>query len=209
HTVTGQQTSQFTATSGGIAFRAFGSNKYWDTVTLDTGAAAPVSRNNAGSATPLPSELLLPPDDPRSGPGSRDDIPLPFQYASVPGSGIDLQLDALDQLKQVPNTGIVNGMVGLTYRNISWNIGTYQVGWGPALAKLDLNDTPVNSPDFQFYMYRQLPGEETLRIGESGLKRTFDSDQSDFQFLPPGIKDAYNFSNYQKKYWSPATGINP
>ena len=215
NTVTGQQTSQFGATSGGIAFRAFGSDKYWDTVTLDTGTAGPAApRHVSAYHTPAALPLLSAASSSRT-PGqgpptwNRDDNPLPFDYTSVPGTGIDVQMDGLDQLQQVPGTGIIDGMVGLTYRNVSFNMGLYQYGWGPAASGLDRVGTPVNSPDIQFYMYRELPAEETLRIGESGLKRVYDSDQPDFQFLPAGVRDTYQFSNYRQRYWSPATDINP
>src|SRR5262249_52202927 len=82
-TVTGSSTA---FSSGGIAFRAFGGDKYFDSVTLDSG------QHPSGTHA-----LLSPARVQRSylggGAGNGPQgIPNPFQYVSVPDTGIDIQL---------------------------------------------------------------------------------------------------------------------
>src|SRR5262249_54343479 len=84
------------------------------------------------------------------------------------------------------------------------------VGWGPALNNQYRADTPIGSPDIQFYIYRLRPGEDNQRIGESGLKRFWDSSQSDYQHLTLNAHDQYQTShNSARQSFSSTNGINP
>jgi hypothetical protein len=207
NTVTGTQTAAYTLTSGGIAFRGFGSPKYFDTVEVEDGqpsphgpAGGPVAAAHQGNGHPSGAAAPTP------GPG--DPTRFLYQYQSVPGTGRDIRLTIIDQLTQV---AIVGDTVGLTARNRSHNNGTVNVGWGPALNNLFRTDTPNQSPNIQWYVFRQLPGDDTHLIGSSGFKKFWDSSQGiNYQFLPPGASDDYlTVHNRDQRTFSPAEGMDP
>src|SRR5262249_2543729 len=131
-----------------------------------------------------------------------------YQYQAVPGTNRDIRLTIVDQLSQVR---IVGDMVGLTARNRSHNNGTVNVAWGPALNNLFRTDTPDDSPNIQFYLFRQLPDDDTRAIGGSGFKKFWDSSQGiNYQFLPPGASDDYQtIHNQDQRTFSPAAGMDP
>src|SRR5262249_16079816 len=83
--VSGTPTVQF-PTGGGIAFRAYGHDKYFDTVVLDTGSTGTVAQraNVGGGLDPdwVAGDPALPvADGPTGGPA-----PVPWGYTSTPGT---------------------------------------------------------------------------------------------------------------------------
>jgi methionine-rich copper-binding protein CopC len=176
-TVSGTTTVPF-PTGGGIAFRGFGHDKYFDTVVLDTGSTGTVSqRANAGGGLD-PNWVAGNPPPPVGNGASGGAALAPWGYTSTPGSGIEVQLAAFNQLQQV---AIVGDTVGLAAGNNSLITGTKQVGWGD----------PLETPLLAQYIFRQLPGENTQLIGASSVKHFFSSAHSDSQHLNPGENDTY------------------
>jgi hypothetical protein len=200
NTVTGSATD---ITAGGIAFRGFGSDKYFDTVTVNDGTRfePPVPRN-LPPAVPVSGQPEQPPPI-----QPQDGMVLPFAYQSVPGTGLDIALAAFNQLQQV---AIVGDTVGLAAANTSANVGTVEMGWGPVVQGLVDDGIPVETPLLQQYIFRQQPGEPTELIGESDLKHFFDSSQTDTQHLGPGETDIYGSSlNADQDFYSSAADLNP
>jgi methionine-rich copper-binding protein CopC len=176
-TVNGQTTAPFPS-GGGIAIRAFGHDKYFDTVALDTGSTdTPAQRAAIGGGLDPGWMPGNPPPPVGNGP-SGGPAPVPWLYTSVPGTGIEVQLAAFNQLQQA---AIVNGVVGLAATNNSLITGTKQVGWGD----------PLETPLLAQYIFSQLPGQPTQLIGASSTKHFFSSAHTDSQHLNPGENDTY------------------
>jgi hypothetical protein len=200
NTVTG---STGAITSGGFAFRGFGSDKYFDSVTVDDGSGGRFGPPHPRS---LPPTDGVPPGPPTIEP--QDSLILPFAYRSVAGTGLDIALAAFNQLQQV---AIVNTEVGLAAANTSANVGSIEMGWGPVVQGLsNRTQIPVETPLLQQYVFRQRPGEATQAIGTSDVKHFFDSSHSDTQHLGPGQQDTYGGSlNASQVYYSSVTDLNP
>jgi hypothetical protein len=185
---------------GGIAFRAFGHDKYFDTVVLDTGSTdTPDQRAAIGGGLDagwMPGDPPPPVgNNPTGGPAA-----VPWAYASTPGTGIEIQLQTFNQLQQATPNGIVNGVVGLAAGNQSLNTGTVQVGWGE----------PIETPLLAQYIFRQLPGQDTQLIGASSVKHFFSTVSADFQHLNPGESDPYGSSlNTQQSQYTYGSEIDP
>jgi hypothetical protein len=165
----------------GIAFRAFGHDKYFDTVVLDTGSTDTPDQRVAVDQGLDPGWTPGNPPPPVGNNPTGGPAPVPWAYASKPGTGIEIQLHSFDQLQQVTPNGIVNGVVGLAAANNSLNTGTVQVGWGE----------PIETPLLAQYMFRQRPGEDTQLVGASSVKHFFSSAHTDSQHLNPGANDTY------------------
>jgi hypothetical protein len=114
---------------------------------------------------------------------------LPFEYVSVPGTGRDIAFSNLGGLQQVAISG---GRIALTAFNESHNVGQVQISWGPIVRGLFTQDTPLEHPHLQLYVYRQHPGGGSYRIGESDIKHFFSSGNADYQHLRPGERDTYS-----------------
>jgi hypothetical protein len=192
---------------GGIAFRGFGSDKYFDTITVDTGGSA-IRQGPAVDPGHRPAQL-----ETQSGQQNRSNLLDPFEYQSVPGTGRDIWLAEFDQLQQF---GIVNGVVGLAAQNRSENHGdpnSYwgQMGWGPVVQGLDdPHETPIETPLLQQYIFRQRPGEDTTIIGRSDVKHFFLATGMDGQQLRPGEQDTYGGSlNGIQVFYSPQQDVDP
>ena len=176
-TVSGNTTAPFPS-GGGIAFRGFGHDKYFDTVVLDTGSTGSVDeRANAGGGLD-PNWVPGDPPAPVGNGASGNPAPVPWQYTSTPGSGIEVRLADFNDLQPV---AIVGSTVGLAAGNTSYIAGTSQVGWGD----------PLETPLLAQYIFRQRPDEATQLIGASSTKPFFNSSHSDGQHLNPGESDLY------------------
>jgi hypothetical protein len=177
NSVTGTTTAPFPS-GGGIAFRGFGHDKYFDTVVLDTGSTGSVDeRANAGGGLD-PNWVPGDPPAPVGNGPSGNPAPVPWHYTSTPGSGIEVRLAAFNDLQPV---AIVGSTVGLAAGNTSYIAGTRQVGWGD----------PLETPLLAQYIFRQRPDEATQLIGASSTKHFFSSAHSDSQHLNPGESDSY------------------
>jgi hypothetical protein len=205
-----------TVASGGIAFRGFGSDKYFDTVSVDSGGGAP-------GRSHFFSHHVVSPSDPTFHPiytpqstelgitgGDGTGTPVPWDYTSNPGTGRDVQLNAFNSLTQVPgtfNTGIP-GMVALSAMNSSLIVGSVQIGWGPG--HYNGGDINPETPYLAQYMFRQLPGDVTQLIGSSDVKHFWSSAHSDYQHLNPGEHDEYQASlNYNQNDFFSGSNVDP
>ncbi len=196
-------------TSGGIAFRGFGSDKYFDTITVNRHAhGAPIIPRAPDAAPPQP------PAGPGAGPlvtswdGGTGTV-LPFAYVPVAGTGRDIALSTFDQLQQAHNP--IGGMVGLAAANTSANVGDVQVGWGrDPLDCVVYHDVPNEGPLLSQYLFRERPGEPTTLIGSSDVKRFYSSAQADPEFMNPGEQDTYinNANSIQTRYL-PGADLDP
>jgi Bacterial Ig-like domain len=195
-TVSGTTTAPFPS-GGGIAFRALGHDKYFDTVVLDTGSTGSVDeRANAGGGLD-PSWVAGDPPAPVGNGPSGNPAPVPWAYTNSPGSGIEVRLDAFNGLQQV---AIVGGTVGLAAANNSSITATKQVGWGD----------PIETPLLAQYVFRQRPGEATQLIGASSTKHVFSSGHSDTQHLNPGESDAYGAgTNADRNQYTYGSELDP
>lgn len=136
--------------SGGLAFRSIGNDKWIYDVTnypgiLGAGASpaglgAPVLpdvvRDHAQRYNPLKNTTLAAHQqaayDPtlvqgQSGAAVAGALPNPWQYVTVPGTGRNIQMDVFDDPRVIPTSGVpVGGQVGLVARNRSFNrnVGT-------------------------------------------------------------------------------------
>jgi hypothetical protein len=162
----------------GIAFRAIGHDKYFDTVVLDTGSTDTPAQRVAIDPGLDPGWTPGDPPAPVGNNPSGDPAPVPWAYTSKPGTGIEIQLAQFNQLQQ---SAIVNGVVGLAADNVSLNTGSVQVGWGE----------PLETPLLAQYMFRQRPGESTQLIGASSVKHFFSTISADRQHLNPNESDPY------------------
>jgi hypothetical protein len=198
-TVNGTTTPRF-PNGAGIAFRAFGHDKYFDTVVLDTGSTdTPAQRVAVDPGLASGWTPGNPPPPVTNGP-SGGPAPVPWAYTSFPGTGIEVQLAAFNQLTQVPSGGIVNGVVGLAAMNLSAITGTSQVGWGD----------PLETPLLAQYIFRELPGQPTQLIGASSVKHFFSSAHADFQHLNPGESDTYVSSlNMTQDLYTDGSELDP
>ena len=196
-------------TSGGIAFRGFGSDKYFDTVTVSRHAHAGPPLRRAHDVVPS-----RPPAGPGPGPlvtswdGGTGTV-LPFDYVSVAGTGRDIALNTFDQLQQAHNP--IGGMVGLAAANTSANVGDVQVAWGrDPFDCVVYHDVPNEAPLLSQYLFRQRPGEPTTLIGSSDVKRFYSSTHTDAEFLNPGEQDTYvNNANSVQTRYLPGADLNP
>jgi Bacterial Ig-like domain len=199
NTVSGTTTAPFPS-GAGIAFRAFGHDKYFDTVVLDAGSTdTPDQRVAVDPGLDAGWTAGNPPapvgNNPTGGPA-----PVPWDYASKPGTGIEIQLASFNQLQQAPAPGIVGGVVGLAAGNLSLNTGTVQVGWGE----------PIETPLLAQYMFRQRPGEATQLVGASSVKHFFSTVSADFQHLNAGESDPYGASlNTQQSQYTFGSELDP
>jgi hypothetical protein len=183
NTVTGTTTAPFPS-GAGIAFRAFGHDKYFDTVVLDTGSTDTPAQRVAVDPGLDPGWTPGNPPAPVGNNPTGGPAPVPWNYASKPGTGIEIQLASFNQLQQATPGGIVAGVVGLAAANLSLNTGTVQVGWGE----------PIETPLLAQYMFRQRPGEATQLVGASSVKHFFSTVSADFQHLNPTESDPYGSS---------------
>ncbi len=211
NTVTATETH---ITSGGIAFRGFGSDKYFDTVTVDPGnGGAAQYRNRSVNHHRLPSHT--PPAAPPPDAGAdTTGTPVPWDYTSVPGSNRDVALAAFDQLGQISGTSFVQvdgqTKVGLAAQNISEvEPDSNQILWGPNSYN-GSGDVIPETPYLAQYIFRQLPGQPTYLIGSSDIKHFFSSARSDYQHLNPGEQDTYSAGlNQVQDYFLPGADLNP
>jgi hypothetical protein len=195
NTVSGTTTAPFSS-GGGYAFRAFGHDKYFDTVVVDTGSTgAAADRAFAGGGLSSGWVGGSPPPPVGNNPGGAP-APVPWQYAATPGSGRDVTLADFSNLQQVPTGGIVGGVVGLAAQNISAVGGTQQISWGPpAGGPMSFNGAlPLETPLLAGYLFRQLPGDQTRLIGASDVKHFFSSSHTDTHHLNPGEQGTYSSS---------------
>jgi hypothetical protein len=183
NTVTATTTAPFPS-GAGIAFRAFGHDKYFDTVVLDTGSTDTPAQRVAVDPGLDPGWTPGNPPPPVGNNPTGGPAPVPWDYTSKPGTGIEIQLASFNQLQQAPAPSIVGGVVGLAAGNLSLNTGTVQVGWGE----------PIETPLLAQYMFRQRPGEATQLVGASSVKHFFSTVSADFQHLNPGESDPYGSS---------------
>jgi hypothetical protein len=207
-TVTATTTPQFP--QGGIGFRAFGHDKYFDTVVLDSDSTGTLDqRANAGGGLDPSWTAGDPPPPVGNGP-SEGVAPVPWRYTSVPGTGRDITLNSFNDLNQVV---IIGDRVGLAAANNSLNTGTVQIGWGPpAGGPLAFNSgTPIETPLLAQYLFRQRPGENTRLIGASDVKHFFSSAQpEDTHFLNPTQNDTYvSGLNANQTLYTPGLEIDP
>jgi hypothetical protein len=190
NTVTGTTTAPFPS-GGGIAFRAFGHDKYFDTVVVDSGSTGTAAdRANAGGGLGVGWTAGDPPPPVGNNAGGGA-APVPWQYANTPGSGRDVTLAAFNDLQQVSSGGIVGGRVGLAAMNNSAVGASQQIGWGPGAAGGFNSAIPLESPLLAQYLFRQLPGDQTRLLGSSDVKHFFSSAHSDSHHLNPGENDTY------------------
>jgi hypothetical protein len=211
-----------TVASGGIAFRGFGSDKYFDTVSVDDGGGAPgrgprfFTHHVVSPVVPTHLSLTNVQSQPLEAGitgGDGTGSPVPWDYTSAPGTGRDVQLNGFNQLTQISGTfNVIPGMVALAGQNVSFNAGSVQVPWGPAhyISGSDINP---ESAYLAQYMFRQLPGDTTQLIGSSDLKHFWSSGMTDYQHLNPGESDTYDTgtNSLQSEFFfgsdlDPATG---
>jgi hypothetical protein len=201
---------------GGIAFRGFGSDKYFDTVSVDSSGGAPGRGHFFSHHVVSPSvPTFYPVYTPQSKGlgitgGDGTGTPVPWDYAPVDGSGRDVQLNVFNNLAQVPgtfDTGIP-GMVALAGQNVSYNNGTVQIPWGPG--HYTGGDINPETPYLAQYMFRQFPDDATQLIGSSDLKHFWSSVSADYQFVNPGESDAYGSGlNMVQNDFMPGSGMDP
>jgi hypothetical protein len=199
-TVNATTTAPFPS-GGGIAFRAFGHDKYFDTVALDTGSTGSVDdRANAGGGLDPSWAPGNPPAPVGNGPYGNL-APVPWQYTSTPGSAIEVTLSSFNQLQQVDIVGSpINGTVGLAAANIATNTGAKQVGWGD----------PLETPLLAQYLFRRRPGEATQLIGASSLKHFSSSGHTDTQHLnPTETNTAFAFQNATQSQYTYGSELDP
>ena len=196
NTVTGTNTA---ITSGGIAFRAFGSAKYFDTVVLDDNASAtPAEITAVGGGLPPTWTPGTPPPPRTNGPSTPPGTPVPWQYTSMPGTGRDIMLLEYNGLIQVQ---LVSGTVTLAGQNISRNVGTVSIDWGPAFG----TGAPA-TPLLAQYLFRQRPGESTRLIGTSSDVKHFFAPS----IVNPNQDDLYATShNSNQADFTPGAEVDP
>jgi hypothetical protein len=143
---------------------------------------------------------------------------VPWDYASVEGSGRNVRLNQFNQLTQVsvPGGFLTIGdvlTVGLAATNNSLveSTTTEQMSWGPAhyngAATSDVNP---ETPYLAQYMFRQLPEESTALIGSSDVKHFWSSARSDYQHLNPGESDTYGAGlNMVQGDFFPGSDVDP
>lgn len=199
-------TSPVTAvTAGGIAFRGFGSDKYFDTV--DRTGTATTSSPDVGRAL-IPARTLTRTE---GGAGA------PFQYQSIPGTQLDVALSRYDGITQGGRPiAIIDGVptVGLAGANNSFVLGSmanyFEQGWGPVVNGLFSSATPVETSLLHQYMFRWIPGDVTRLIGIADVKHFFSSAHTDFQHLQPGQQDTYDSGlNANQTLFSPRSEVDP
>jgi hypothetical protein len=193
-----------TITSGNIAFRAFGNDKYYDTVVVDSDSTATAQQIvDAGGGLDQNWMQTDPPPPLTNGP-SDGVTPIPWAYTSAPGTGRDIELQSFNQLTQVSGTGFLDDGTGRLWvvmagQNVSHNVGTVGVDWGPAFGR---EATPMLAQ----YIFRQRPGENTRLIGvPADVKHFFAPD-----VLTPGDSDTYGFGlNWDQTLMTPGSELDP
>jgi hypothetical protein len=186
--------------------------RYFDTVVVDSGSTGTAAdRANAGGGLDPSWSPGNPPPPVGNNPGGGA-APVPYQYASTPGSGRDVMLAAFNGLQQVSPGGIVNGVVGLAATNLSAVGGTQQIGWGPpAGGPLAYNTgIPLETPLLAQYLFREQPGQPTQLIGASDVKHFFSSAHADTHHLNPGEQDTYGSGlNMIQSLYTDGSEIDP
>jgi hypothetical protein len=176
--VTGSNT---TITTGNLGIRAFGSDKYFDSYVVDTDSTAtPAQLANAGGGLDPNWMYETPPAAPTNGPAGGA-VPLPWAYTSVPGTGRDIQLDEWDSFAQSGTP--IGDQVVISGQNLSHNVGTVGVDWGPGIQSAGSPATPQLAQ----YIFRMLPGQLTTLISTSSVKHFFAP-----SILDPTGTDAYS-----------------
>jgi methionine-rich copper-binding protein CopC len=205
NTVSGTATPQFT--SGGVAFRAFGHDKYFDTLVIDSDSSGTAALRASAGGGLDPNWTPGPTPPPAANGPSNGHAFVPWGYASAPGTGRDVELAAFNDLQQV---AIIGNTVGLAAGNLSAVHATNQIGWGPPVYGAFNSGVPVETPLLAQYLFRQLPGEATQLIGSSDVKHFFSSAHTDSQHLNPGESDAYGSSlNATQSLYSPGSEVDP
>jgi hypothetical protein len=191
-------------TSGNIAFRAFGNDKYFDTVVVDSDSTAtPQEIVDAGGGLD-PNWVPTDPPPPLSNGPSDGVTPIPWAYTSMPGTGRDIELQSFGQLQQVSGTGLIDDGTGRLWvvmagANVSHNVGTVGVDWGPAFGA---EATPMLTQ----YIFRQLPGENTRLVGVPADGKHFFAPD----VLPPGSTDPYGSGlNWDQSLLTPGSELDP
>jgi hypothetical protein len=174
-TVSGNTTAPF-PDGGGIAFRGFGHDKYFDTVVLDSGSAGAPADRVAVDPGLDPSWVPGNPPAPVANGPYGNPAPVPWEYTSTPGSGIEVTLNSFNALQQVAMVGdTISGTVALSAASTAANTGAKQIGWAD----------PLETPLLAQYLFRQRPGEATQLIGASSLRHFSTSTHTDAQHLNP------------------------
>jgi hypothetical protein len=206
--------------SGGFGFRAWGSDKsFYDVVNYPGlyGGAGPAGLAEMrafgevnGRSAPRGGNARAARPEAAGAAAAGVPVPLPFQYAAVPGTGRDINLANFSGASQVVRVG---ERVALAAGNTSTNVGTRQVGWGPIVRGLGAGGgsaIPVETPLLQQFMYRLRPGESAQRLGESDVKNFFLATGVDGQHLRPGESDTYGSGlNGNRIYYSPSSQMDP
>lgn len=196
------QATNNTFSAGGIAFRAFGSDKYFRTVVLDDDATAtPQELAEAGDGLVEGWDPAKHPPQPTNL-DSGGNAEVPWNYTDWTGSNRDVELMTYNSLMYVAT---VDGRVGLAGGNISRVIpGTSPIDWGPAHYS-GSGSPPPETPLLSQFLFRQLPGETTRLIGTADMKHFFAP-----SILGPGETDAYGSGlNAIQSYFIPGSELNP
>jgi hypothetical protein len=205
NTVNGTSTS---ISAGGIAFRAFGNDKHFDTIEVNGTPSA--TSPNVGRAL-IPAQTLT-----RTEGGAS----APFQYESIPDTKLDVNLRHYYGLSQgnrpvadiggVPTVGLAGNNNSVIYGSLTNYV---QQGWGPITrtGPVAVGNVPVETPLLHQYLFRQRPGEATTLIGQSDVKHFFDSAHgTDPQHLRPGQNDTYGSAlNASQPLFSPRSEVDP
>ena len=205
-TVTATNTTSIT--QGGIAFRGFSnpnnptSAKYFDTVAVGASTDTPEDFANAGGGLPPGFVPGTPPPPLLNNPIITDYNALPTQYASMPGTGRDIQHNDIAGGPSVFATATGpdgRPWVALAAGNTSLNVGTRAVDWGP-------NYGGPATPLIGQWMLRQRPGERTQVIGYAADVKHFFAPS----FLDPGVPDTYGASlNADQNNMTPISELDP
>lgn len=204
NTVTATNTA---ITQGNVAFRAFGNDKYVDTVVVDSDSTAtPQEIVDAGGGLD-PNWVPTDPPPPLTNGPSDGETPIPWDYTSLPGTGKDIELQSFNDLQQVLESGGYHFYddgtgtfwVAMGAQNISHNVGTVGVDWGPSFGG------PA-TPMLGQYIFRQRPGEATELLGvPADVKHFFAPD-----VLTPGNTDAYGSGlNWVQSLMTPGSELDP
>jgi hypothetical protein len=122
----------------------------------------------------------------------------------MPGTGRDIELQSFNQLTQVSGTGFIDDGTGRLWvamagANVSHNVGTVGVDWGPAFGA---EATPMLTQ----YVFRQRPGENTRLVGVPADGKHFFAPD----VLPPGSTDPYGSGlNWDQTLLTPGSELDP
>jgi hypothetical protein len=233
-------------TEGGLAFRSFGFDKWiydvhrYPGLAGSAGGASPAGLG--APALPAPREEILARSPMRNAAALKEQAEVvqaleqggtraeggaavagagevyPWQYASTPGTGRNIQMDQFGSPAVVSSPGITTE-VALVAGNRSFNRntgtpvpGTKQVAWGPVVRGLFSTNLPNESPLIQFFAYRRNGGTGApTRICESDTKNFFLATGVDGQHLRPGERDVYGSlsENDRQELYSPKELMDP